>query len=77
MDEPRRDRPDDGSLRLGDDILCALKGRAREAPARVILPEGFDPRVLEAAVLADSEGLARTIILGKKKEITAAAANGA
>jgi phosphate acetyltransferase len=56
-------------MRLGDDIIIALKGRAREAASRVILPEGGDPRVLEAAVIANSDGLAQTTVIGDEEKI--------
>lgn len=75
MDGPFREHSDDVVMRLGDDIISALKERAREASSRVILPEGSDPRILEAAVIADSEGLARTTVIGDEKKLVAAAAD--
>jgi phosphate acetyltransferase len=58
---------------VGEDILKAIKGRAREAASGVILPEGSDPRILEAAITADSEGLAGTSVIGSEKEVRSAA----
>ncbi len=66
-------RPESDLKRLGDDIIYALKERAREVPSRVVLPEGSDMRILEAAVLADSEGLAHTTVIGDEKELLDAA----
>lgn len=75
MDVSTGEYPDGAAIRLGDEILYALKGRAREAASRVILPEGGDPRILEAAVIADSDGLARTIVMGDEGEIRTAASS--
>ncbi len=75
MDGLAGEHPDDVATRLGDDILYALKGRAQEAASRVILPESGDPRILEAAVIADSEGLARTSVIGDEGEIRTAASS--
>jgi phosphate acetyltransferase len=55
--------------RLGEDILNAMRGRAREAFSRIVFPEGDDPRVLEAAAIAASEGLARTTVLGDESTV--------
>ena len=69
MDGPVGEHPDGLEMSLGHDILCALKGRARVAASRVILPEGSDPRILEAAVKADRDGLAHTMVMGDEEEI--------
>jgi len=69
MDDPAGEHPDGLAMRLGDDIIYALRERAREAASRVILPEGGDPRILEAAVIANSDGLARTSVIGDEDEI--------
>jgi phosphate acetyltransferase len=69
MDDPAGRHPEGLAMRLGDDIIYALRGRAREAASRVILPEGGDSRILEAAVIADSDGLARTTVIGDEEEI--------
>jgi phosphate acetyltransferase len=73
MDSPVGAHPDAAAMSLGDDIIYALRGRAREAASRVILPESADPRILEAAVTADSDGLARTSLIGDEEEIRTAA----
>jgi len=75
MNGPVVENPDSVATHLGDDILFALKGRAQEAGSRVILPEGSDPRILEAAVIANSEGLARTTVIGNENEIRTSASS--
>jgi phosphate acetyltransferase len=75
VDGPTGKDPDGLAACLGDDIIYALRGRAREAASRVILPEGGDPRILEAAVIADSEGLAHTSVIGDEEEIRTSASS--
>jgi phosphate acetyltransferase len=53
--------------------LERLRGRARETAKHIVLPEGTEPRTLEAAVRAASGGLARITLLGSPEEIRAAA----
>ncbi len=55
------------------DIVTRFKAAARERPRRVVLPEGHDPRILEAAATLAREGLALPILLGSPEEISAAA----
>ncbi len=45
-------------------ILQDLKDRARAYPQRIVLPEGEDPRVLQAAARIAREGFARVTLLG-------------
>ena len=73
MDGPEGAHSDGAAVRLSDDIIFAIKARAQEASSRVILPEGGDPRILEAAVIADSDGLARTTVIGDEDKIRSAA----
>jgi phosphate acetyltransferase len=49
---------------LGDEIITAIHGRAREACSRIILPESSDPRILEAAVVVATQGLATPSVIG-------------
>jgi len=49
--------------------LTALHDRARAAHHHIVLPEGDDPRVQDAAVRAVSEGLARITLLGDPSAI--------
>lgn len=48
--------------------------RARSAPRRIVLCEGEDPRVLQAAVRAARDGIAHVELVGDRAAIEAAAA---
>ncbi|MFT6916658.1 MAG: phosphate acetyltransferase [Motiliproteus sp.] len=48
--------------------------RAAQAPRRVVLAEGEDPRILEAATLATARGIAEVTLLGDTDKIRALAA---
>ena len=47
--------------------------KARQSTKRIVLPEGSEPRTVQAAARVLSEGLARPILLGDPDEIRAAA----
>ena len=47
----------------------ALKQKAKKNPKRIVLPEGSDPRVLEAAKILIEEGLAHIILVGNESEV--------
>jgi len=47
--------------------------RARAAQARIVLPEGTEPRVLSAAHVCIDMGIARPVLLGEREEVLAAA----
>ncbi|MFQ5818355.1 MAG: phosphate acetyltransferase [Terriglobia bacterium] len=49
-------------------ILQLLKDRARAHPQHIVLPEGEDPRVREAAAKISREGFARITLLGRVGE---------
>ncbi|PIQ25338.1 phosphate acetyltransferase [bacterium (Candidatus Blackallbacteria) CG17_big_fil_post_rev_8_21_14_2_50_48_46] len=46
-----------------------LTKKAREAKARIVLPEGQEPRTIKAASLCARRGIAQCILLGNPKEI--------
>ena len=46
-------------------LLSRIFALAAENPMRIVLPEGGDPRVLDAAVEAERRGFARITVLGK------------
>ncbi len=48
--------------------------RASEAPRQIVLAEGEDPRIIEAAQNAKDQGIARIILLGNVAKIKAKAA---
>ena len=50
-----------------------LRARARESPASIVLPEGSEPRTLQAAARATAEAIARITLLGDRAALEAAA----
>src|SRR5262245_2850020 len=56
----------------GEMIADRLIERARRAGRRIVLPEGSDPRVIEAAVTLRREKIAEPIVLGDAAAITRA-----
>jgi phosphate acetyltransferase len=52
-----------------------LKSRAKTRPRRIVLAEGEDPRVLQAAAMISREAFAKVTLLGRAKIIEAAAAD--
>ena len=69
------ERPTEKAVQLGDDIISAIRGRAREAASRVLFPEGTDPRILEAAVIVAAEKLAVPSVIGNVEAVGKAATN--
>jgi phosphate acetyltransferase len=55
------------------DFLSRLHGRAKEALRSIVLPEGNEPRTVEAAVRAAAKGLARVTLLGAAEQVHAVA----
>ncbi len=53
--------------------LNNIRERARQAPRRIVLCEGEDPRVLAAAARATREGLASILLVGELVRIESAA----
>lgn len=51
------------------DVFAALKEKAVGSNARIVLPEGFDDRVVSAAEMASLQDLCKIIILGDKVTI--------
>lgn len=51
-----------------------LTTAARRAARRIVLPEGGEPRILQAAVTCHALGLARCVLLARPAEVAAAAA---
>ena len=50
-------------------FVDSLVSAAKTNPQRIVLPEGNDPRTLEAAAQIAAEGIARPIVLGDPSEI--------
>lgn len=55
------------------DFLSRMRGRAKEARRRIVLPEGTEPRTVQAAARAAAAGLAQVTLLGDPPEIDAVA----
>ncbi|HYL69197.1 MAG TPA: phosphate acetyltransferase [Candidatus Limnocylindria bacterium] len=55
------------------ELLDKLKNRARATPQRVVLPEGEDDRVIQAAARVTAERYAKITVLGRADTIRAAA----
>ena len=56
-------------------FLDSMIDRARADKKTIVLPEGNDPRTLEAAEKALAANIANLIILGNKEEIAASGFN--
>ncbi|MGB6431462.1 MAG: phosphate acetyltransferase [Candidatus Acidiferrales bacterium] len=56
------------------ELLDQIKKRARANPQRIVLVEGEDPRIIEAAGIIVAEGFARPALLGRPEQIEALAA---
>ena len=50
-----------------------LMQKARMANKRIVLPEGDEPRTIRAAVICTEKGIARCVLLGKRKVIESVA----
>lgn len=57
------------------DLLARLRERAARKPKRIVFPEGTDPRILRAAQILVSEGIAKPVLLGSAAAIAEAATN--
>ncbi len=55
------------------DAIERIHERARAAKRHIVLPEGTEPRTVQAAALAVRGGIARVTLLGRREEILAAA----
>ena len=56
------------------DVIEHLIERARSRPRSVVLPEGEDPRILQAARRLHDGGIARPMLIGERAALEAAAA---
>lgn len=60
-------------MTVNDSTVAAIRRRAKQAARHVVLPEGTDPRTIEAASRAARLGLARLTLLGEPDRIRAEA----
>lgn len=51
-------------------VLKNIRERAAQHNKTIVLPEGNDDRIIEAATMITKEGIARVILLGNPEEIT-------
>ena len=51
------------------DILQKMLERAQQNPQRIVLPEGDEPRTLEAANILLRDKIAKLILIGPKAKI--------
>jgi phosphate acetyltransferase len=56
------------------DILNQMVARAKANPQRIVLPEGDEPRTLEAANILLKDKIAQLILIGDPQKINAMAA---
>jgi phosphate acetyltransferase len=56
------------------ELLDSIKLNARKHNKRIVLPEGYEERTIQAADIAIAEGLAQIILIGDAEEIKAHAA---
>jgi phosphate acetyltransferase len=56
------------------DFLGRLRQDAAASPRRIVLPEGTEPRTLEAGIRAARDGIARVTLLGPRDQVQARAA---
>ncbi|NIP58730.1 MAG: NADP-dependent malic enzyme [Gemmatimonadetes bacterium] len=61
------------SLGPGREVMRWMTNRARRHPARIVLPDGYNDRVIRAASNAVDEGVARPVLLGRPEKIEARA----
>jgi len=54
---------------MGRVIMNVVTNKARKDPKRVVYPEGDSPRILRAAHIVASEGIAKPVVLGNPENI--------
>ncbi|MFH1728949.1 MAG: phosphate acetyltransferase [Pseudomonadota bacterium] len=57
------------------DIISKFKALAKSNKKRIVLPEGCEPRTVEAASIITKEGLAEVVLLGKREYVEKTAAD--
>ncbi|MDB4950422.1 MAG: malic enzyme [Gemmatimonadetes bacterium] len=61
-------------LGRGREVMRDVMNRARRDPRRIVYPEGEHERVIRAAALVVSEGIAKPVLLGRAERISETAA---
>lgn len=57
-------------------LIQAYKERVRNSQKTIVLPEGYDQRVIDAAEIISADGFAKVILLGDEKQIRAKSKTG-
>ena len=59
------------AARLGKSVqvMRTMEAKARQEPKRVVFAEGEHPKIIRAAYAAETQGIARPILLGRKERI--------
>ena len=57
------------------DFIQEIRDKARGKNKKIVLPESKDERILEAASILETEGIASVILIGKKEELEKEAKN--
>jgi len=60
---------------MASEVLERMKDQAREAPKRIVFPEGEDPRVIEASRIIFDSGYGMPILIGSEDKIKTTAAD--
>ncbi len=61
------------SLGPGMEVMQRMVSKARRAPKKVVLSDGFSDRILRAASQVVAEGVASPIVIGRKEQVEARA----
>ena len=59
----------EASLGPGREVMRQIRARARKDPARVVLADGYNERVLRAAAQVMEEGIAQVVLVGKPEKV--------
>lgn len=59
----------EASLGPGREVMRRMRSRARRDPARIVLADGYNERVLRAAAQVVEEGIARVVLIGKPEKV--------
>lgn len=57
------------------DFISELRKKAQKNPKRIVLPEGHDERILNAANISQESGIAKIVLLGEEGTVKEKAAN--
>jgi len=57
------------SLGPGREVMRWMTNRARQDPKRIVLPDGYNDRVIRAAAALVEEGVAAPILLGRRSKV--------